>query len=247
MKKIFSLLLVLMLFVSLCSCSGSDLASIKKDGVLLVGVTVYEPMDYRDTEGNWVGFDAELAELAAKKLGVKVEFVIINWDEKTEKLKSKEIDCVWNGYTVNDSDKVSFSEPYAKNSPVLVVRNEKADEIKSIDDVDGLKIAYEKGSSSERIVKDIKSDFEKIPVSLQKEALFSVQNGEADACVVDKTIYDSLVHTDLTSVYTFESENFAVGFRKGSDLVGEINSILEEIKKEGTLASLSAKYKVELT
>ena len=81
MKKIFSLLLVLILFVSLCSCSSSDLASIKKEGVLLVGVTVYEPMDYRDTEGNWVGFDAELAELAAKKLGVKVVFVIFNWDE----------------------------------------------------------------------------------------------------------------------------------------------------------------------
>ena len=247
MKRIFAFLLALMLLLCFSSCSGSDLASVKQDGVLIVGVTEYEPMDYRDSDGNWAGFDAELVRLTAEKLGVKAQFVIINWDEKVDKLKSKEIDCVWNGYTVNDVDNVSFSDAYAKNSSVLVVRTDKSESIKSIEDIEGLSVSYEKGSSSERIVNELKSDFDKSPVPLQKEALYSVQKGEVDACIVDKTIFDSLVHTDLIVVHTFESEKFAVGFREGSDLVQEINGILKELKTDGILASLASKYKVELT
>lgn len=247
MKRILSLIMCVALLLCFCSCSSSDLSSVIKDGVLVVGVTEYEPMDYRDGDGNWVGFDADLAKLTAERLGVKAEFVIINWEEKVDKLTAKDIDCVWNGYTINDIDKVSFSDAYAKNSPVLVVRGDKADVIKDTDDLDGLSVAYEKGSSSERIAEDLKCDFKKQPLSLQKEALDSVKNGDADACIVDKTIFDSLVHSDLVSVYTFESEKFAVGFRKGSDLTEEVNRILKELKSEGILDALADKYKVELT
>ncbi len=246
MRRILSLLLAFVLFFALCSCSASDLSSVRSNGKLVVGVTEYAPMDYRDEDGNWIGFDAELATLAAERLGVKVEFKIINWDEKTDKLKSKEIDCIWNGYTVNDHDKVDFSEPYAKNSPVLVVKNDKASDLNSPDKLDGLKVAFEKGSSSEIIVDGFNSNIEKVSFDLQKEALQAVASGESDACVVDKTIFDSLVHSELTATYTFNSENFAVGFRSGSDLTDEINSFLKSLKEDGTLSRLAEKYKVEL-
>ncbi len=246
MKKILLFLLSVMIIFSFSSCSGSDINYVKSKGSLTVGVTEYKPMDYRDENGTWVGFDAELAKLAAEKLGVKADFVIINWDEKTDKLKSKEIDCVWNGYTVNSEDDIDFSDAYAKNSPVLVVADKNVSKINGIDNLNGLTVAYEKGSSSERIVLSLEQSLNNYPVSLQKEALLSVANGEADACVVDKTIFDSLVHSDLSVVHTFESERFAVGFRKGSDLVKKINSILKEFANDGTLDRLAAEYKIEL-
>ena len=246
MKKIFSIFLCFVLIISLCSCSSSDHADIRSKGTLVVGVTEYVPMDYRDSDGNWIGFDAELAKLTADKLGVDVEYKIINWDEKVEYLNQLKIDCIWNGYTVNEQDSVDFSASYAKNSPVLVVRLDDADKISDVESLKNLSVAFEKGSSAERIIKDINASIKGISCDLQKEALEVVESGDADACVVDKTIFDSLVHSDLVAVHTFESDEFAVGFRKGSDLVEKINTILEDLKEDGTVEKLSKKYKVEI-
>ncbi len=246
MKKIIPIILCVFILLSFCSCSGSDLSYVKSKGTLTIGVTEYKPMDFRDENGKWVGFDAELATIICEKLNVEAEFKMINWDEKTDKLKSKEIDCVWNGYTVNNVDKVSFSKPYAKNSPVLVIKDSEKENISGIDKLAGMRVAFEIGSSSERIANELNCDIDKVSFGLQKEALIAVVSGEADACIVDKIIYDSLVHTDLTVIHTFDSEEFAVGFREGSDIVNAIDPILKELEDDGTLSSLASKYKIEL-
>lgn len=103
--------------------ADSDVAYIKEKGTLLVGITEYAPMDYKDENGEWIGFDADMARIVAEKLGVNVEFVVIDWDMKTMELDSKNIDVVWNGMTLTDEVKAGMdcSNPYCDNAQVVVV------------------------------------------------------------------------------------------------------------------------------
>ena len=101
----------------------SDVEYIKKKGNLVVGITEFEPMDYKDKDGNWIGFDADMASLLAKKLGVKVKFVVVDWDTKVMELDSKNIDIVWNGMTLTNEVKnaMECTNAYCNNAQVVVV------------------------------------------------------------------------------------------------------------------------------
>lgn len=103
--------------------SDSDVSYIKDKGSLIVGITVFEPMDYKDENGEWIGFDAEMARKVAEKLGVKAEFIVIDWDSKIMELDSKKIDVVWNGMTLTDevTEAMECTSPYCNNAQVVVV------------------------------------------------------------------------------------------------------------------------------
>ena len=129
MKKMISLLLVLVLAMSLLTACGgsskSDLKAIKDAGKIVVGITDYAPMDYKDENGEWTGFDAEFAQLFAKELGVDCEFFVISdWGKKFLELETKQIDAVWNGMTITEEAKLnsSVSDPYVINAQVLVMK-----------------------------------------------------------------------------------------------------------------------------
>jgi len=111
-------------FVFVASVVDSDVEYIKGKGTLVVGITDFAPMDYKDDNGNWIGFDADMASLVADKLGVKVEFVEIDWDNKVMELSSKSIDVVWNGMTLTDEVKNSMNctNAYCNNAQVVVVK-----------------------------------------------------------------------------------------------------------------------------
>lgn len=100
-----------------------DVKYIQDKGTLIVGITEFEPMDYKDKDGNWIGFDADMASLLAEKLGVKVKFVVIDWDTKAMELDSKNIDVVWNGMTLTDEVKnaMECTNAYCNNAQVVVV------------------------------------------------------------------------------------------------------------------------------
>ena len=102
---------------------GGDVASIQSKGKLVVGITDFAPMDYKDDAGNWIGFDADMARLVAEKLGVEAEFVVIDWDLKIMELDAKNIDVVWNGMTLTDevTSSMNCTNPYFKNAQVVVV------------------------------------------------------------------------------------------------------------------------------
>ena len=106
------------------SASDSDVQYIKDKGKLVVGITEFEPMDYKDANGEWIGFDADMAKLVAEKLGVDIEFTVINWDNKIMELDSKSIDVVWNGMTLTDEVKNSMecTNPYFNNAQVVVTK-----------------------------------------------------------------------------------------------------------------------------
>lgn len=104
--------------------SDSDVAYIQDKGTLIVGITEFEPMDYRDENGEWIGFDADMAKLVAEKLGVEIEFIVIDWNNKIMELDSKNIDVVWNGMTLTDevTSSMECTNPYVNNAQVVVTK-----------------------------------------------------------------------------------------------------------------------------
>ena len=110
----------------------SDLEYIKEKGKLVIGITDFEPMDYKDADGNWIGFDADMAKAFAKSLGVEAEFVEIEWSNKVLELNGKSIDCVWNGMTLTPevTSAMDCTKAYCNNQQVVVVPVDKADRLK---------------------------------------------------------------------------------------------------------------------
>ena len=133
MKKLWAALLALAMTFSLAACGGtsdedaapeSDVAYIQDKGTLIVGITEFEPMDYRDENGEWIGFDADMAKLVAEKLGVEPVFTVINWDNKVFELNGKGIDVVWNGMTITTAaqEAMECTNAYCNNAQVIVTK-----------------------------------------------------------------------------------------------------------------------------
>lgn len=270
-KKILAVVLaVLMVCVSFAACSKSgDTAdttaagdstaatesaydAVVAKGTLVVGITNYEPMDYKDPKtGEWTGFDAEFATAVAKKMGVKVEFVEINWDNKFIELNSGNIDCIWNGMTITDSVKTNcdISKPYAQNSQVVVMKKDKLDSYKTTDSLKDITIAVEKGSAGEAEAKKLTSNV--ISLTAQSDALKEVKSGTADACIIDSTMANSMTadgkdFSDLGYTLELTTEQYGIGFKKGTDMAEKINALIDELNADGTLKGLSDKYYINL-
>lgn len=232
----------------------ADLDKVKDANKIVVGITDYEPIDYKvKGSDEWVGFDADLVRAVADKMGIKVEFVVINWDNKFIELNSGTIDCIWNGMTVSDSVKKNcdISDAYAGNSQVVVMKKDALLKYKDKDAVKAanLTIAVEKGSAGEAEAKKLSNNV--VSLSAQSDALKEVKSGTADACIIDSTMANSMTKegTDFSNLgysISLTTEEYAAGFRKGSDLTAEVNRILAELKKDGTMDKLSEKYGVNL-
>lgn len=259
LKKVLAVLLCV-LFVSgmfaACSKSNnskSDLDYVKSKGKMVIGVTLYEPMNYKDESGNWTGFDTEFAQAVCEKLGVEAEFIVIDWDNKIFELDSKKIDCAWNGMTLTDEVKESMSctKPYVKNEQVVVM---KADAVKNYTDVASLKdvtFAAESGSAGEAALKDLSLDANLTSVAAQSDALMEVKSGSVQACVIDNTMANAMTgegtsYSELAQGISLTSEEYGVGFRKDSDLTAEVDKIIDEMKADGSLQKLADKYNLTL-
>ena len=231
-----------------------DLARIKAAGKLIVGMTIYEPMNYWTDESmtELTGFDTEFAQAVAEKLGVEVEFIEINWDRKFEELDAKTIDCVWNGMTITEEAlaNASVSDPYIKNAQVLVMKESKIADYADADSIKDLSFAAEAGSAGEAVLKDL--GIENITAVLdQAKALVEVNAGAADACVIDITMAKAMTgegtsNANLTYGLELSTEEYGIACRKNSDLATEINKIMAEMKADGTLQALADKYELNL-
>ena len=231
----------------------SDLATIQENGVLVVGITEYEPMDYKDENGEWTGFDAELARMfAEEELGVECEFfVLADWGKKFVELETKNIDAVWNGMTITEeaTSNASVSDPYVINAQVVVMKGKRVGEFTTAESMKKLTFAVENGSAGQSAADD--AGFNSIPVSDQATALMEVAAGTSDACIIDITMAKAMTgegtdYSDLAVGISLNEEQYGVAFRKGSDLTAKFNEFLAAKKADGTLAQLAEKYQLTL-
>ena len=257
MKKMISLALVLVLALSLLTACGgaskSDLKAVQEAGKLVVGITDYAPMDYKDENGEWTGFDAEFARLFAEELGVECEFFVISdWGKKFLELETKQIDAVWNGMTITEEAKLnaSVSDPYVINAQVLVMKADVVADYADAASIADLAVAVENGSAGQSAAEEagVKNI---IPVQDQGAALMEVAAGTSDACVIDITMANAMTgegtsYADLASGLALTSEEYGVAFRKESDLTAKFNEFMDKLAADGTLQALADKYVLTL-
>ena len=238
---------------SASAAAGSDLDYIKGKGKMVIGYTVYEPMNYTDVDGNFTGFDTELATAVCAKLGVEPEFVEINWDTKVVELDAKSIDCIWNGMTLTEDimANTATTKAYAKNAQVVVVKEGTA--YTSTADLVGKTVVAEAGSAGESTIQGDENlaQASYVGKSVQTECLLEVKAGTADAAVLDLTLAKAMVgegtdYADLAIVDELAVENYGVGFRQGSDVRDAVNTIFDELVADGSMQALADKYGLEL-
>ena len=235
------------------AAADSDLAYIQEKGNMIIGYTVYEPMNYTDENGEFTGFDTELATLVCEKLGVEPVFQEIDWNTKEVELNGKTIDCIWNGMTL-DADReanMACTQPYVKNAQVVVM---KADaEYADTSSLIGKTVVAEMGSAGETTIQGDENlaQASYVGKSVQTECLLEVKAGTADAAVLDLTLAKAMVgegtdYADLAIVDELAVENYGVGFRQGSDVRDAVNTIFDELVADGSMQALADKYGLEL-
>lgn len=233
--------------------ADSDLAYIQSNGKMTIGYTVYAPMNYTDENGEFVGFDTELATAVCEKLGVEPEFVEINWDTKFVELEAKSIDCVWNGMTLSDDIQANqaCTQAYVKNAQVVVMKADAAYE--SSADLIGKTVAVEAGSAGQTTAEE-NADLAQADIitkSVQTDCLMEVAAGTADAAVLDLTLASAMIgegtdYADLAIKEELNVEEYGVAFRKGSDAAAAVDAAFDELKADGTMQALADKYGLTL-
>ena len=235
------------------AAAQSDLDEIKGKGKMVIGYTVYEPMNYTDADGNFTGFDTELATAVCEKLGVEPEFVEINWDTKVVELGAKSIDCIWNGMTLTEDimANTATTKAYAKNAQVVVVKD--GTDYTSTADLADKTVVAEAGSAGEAAIQGdenlSKADY--VSKSVQTDCLMEVAAGTADAAVLDLTLANAMIgagtdYAGLKIVDELNAEEYGVAFRKGSDAAAAVDAAFDELKADGTMQALADKYDLAL-
>lgn len=260
-KKITAVVLAAMTVLAFAACgkneaktgaetAASDLEYVKEKGTLVVGITDFEPMDYKNENGEWIGFDADLAKAFAESLGVNVEFTEIEWGNKILELNGKSIDCVWNGMTLTDevTSSMDCTEPYCNNQQVVVVPADKAADYQTVESCKDLNFAVEEGSAGMEMAEE--NGFNFTEVKDQATAVMEVASGTSDAAVIDSLMAAAMVgegsgYESLTYTVGLNSEEYGVGFRKGSDMKDALNSFFNEIKENGKLEEIAEEYGVQ--
>ena len=235
------------------AAAESDLDDIKGKGKMVIGYTVYEPMNYTDADGSFTGFDTELATAVCEKLGVEPEFVEINWENKVVELDATSIDCIWTGMTLTEDimANTATTKAYAKNAQVVVVKD--GTDYTSTADLADKTVVAEAGSAGEAAIQGdenlSKADY--VSKSVQTDCLMEVAAGTADAAVLDLTLANAMIgagtdYASLKIVDELNAEEYGVAFRKGSDAAAAVDAAFDELKADGTMQALADKYDLAL-
>lgn len=250
MKKLIAVLLSAVMLISVfTACAKNDKAAGQEEFV--VGFDAeFPPMGFMAEDGSYTGFDLDLAEEVANRLGMKFVAQPIAWDAKDTELESGNIDCIWNGFTMTGrEDSYTWSEPYMKNAQVVVVRNDSG--IASLDDLAGKIVCVQKDSSGLAAVEE-NADFKDsladlVQVDSYLNAIMELESGAVDAIVMDEIVarYE-LSNSDAPLMVldiSLAEEEYGVGFLLGNtELRDKVQATLEEMAADGTLAKISNEW-----
>lgn len=277
-KRIAALLLAGIMSVGLCSCAststssssaadssaadaadatsteGGDWQYIADKGTFVAGITLFEPMNYYDENGELTGFETEFTKAVCEKLGVEAKFQEIEWDKKEIELNAKTIDAIWNGLTVTEERKenMGFSKSYVRNKQVVVIKTDNKDKYTDEASMAGASCAAESGSAGQTAIEtsSVLSQNEFVGSSAQKDVLLEVKSGTVELGVLDyvmakASIGEGTDYSDLMIVEGVElaPEEYAIGMRKGdTETIEKVNGAIDELVADGTLKALAEKY-----
>lgn len=255
MKKLFLILLSVLIFpVILLGCSSNEKKIVKEKNTVIVGIDdTFVPMGFRDKNGNIVGFDVDLAKEAFHRMGFNVKFQPIDWSMKETELNNRNIDVIWNGYTMTSerAKKVAFSNPYLKNRQVIVTLD--SSDINSLNDLKGKEVSTQDGSSSLDVLFDnpklVSSFKDKEPILFDSfnDCFMDLEAKRSDAVVCDEILAQYYMAKRAKVPFKIlkedlGKESYCVGLRKNSSLLSPLNKTLEEMKKDGTIKKISIKW-----
>lgn len=265
-KKILTVALAGAISISMLAGCGAEktqevkednsLTKVQEQGYFTLGLDAdFAPMGFTEDDGTIVGFDIDLANAVAEKMGVKVEVKPIDWDSKAMELSTGKIDVIWNGFSITDErrQEVLFSNPYLSTKQSVIVKA--GSDIKTKADLAGKKIALQDGSTSEDALKGDAATYESIGdenISRFKEnsqVLMEVESGRADAAVIDEIFVryylqkENMLDKFVVLEEGFDEEDYGVGGRLGDyALMEAINKALDECKAEGITSEISMKW-----
>ena len=233
---------------------GGDWQYIADKGNFVAGITLFEPMNYYDENGELTGFETEFTKAVCEKLGVEAKFQEIEWDKKEIELNAKTIDAIWNGLTVTEERKenMGFSKSYVRNKQVVVIKADNKDKYTDEASMAGASCAAESGSAGQTAIETspVLSQNEFVGASAQKDVLLEVKAGTVELGVLDyvrakASIGDGTDYSDLMIVEGVElaPEEYAIGMRKGdTETIEKVNGAIDELVADGTLKALAEKY-----
>ena len=237
---------------STTSASSSSTETGVEDGKFTVGFDAeYPPYGYKDENGEYTGFDLELAQAVCDKEGWELEKKPINWDSKDLELNSGSIDCIWNGFTMNGrEDDYTFSIPYVDNSQVIVVSEQSG--IESLSDLAGKTVGVQAASAALDVLQGDQKELSDTFASLNEfsdynTAFNELKAGALDALAIDIGVANYQIESRGDGYVVLDeklnSEKYAVGFKKGNQTLADIvsNDIME-LNEDGTVAKLAEKY-----
>lgn len=233
---------------------GGDWQYIADKGNFVAGITLFEPMNYYDENGELTGFETEFTKAVCEKLGVEAKFQEIEWDKKEIELNAKTIDAIWNGLTITEERKenMGFSKSYVRNKQVVVIKADNKDKYTDEASMAGASCAAESGSAGQTAIEtsSVLSQNEFVGASAQKDVLLEVKAGTVELGVLDyvmakASIGEGTDYSDLMIVEGVElaPEEYAIGMRKGdTETIEKVNGAIDELVADGTLKALAEKY-----
>lgn len=233
---------------------GGDWQYIADKGNFVAGITLFEPMNYYDENGELTGFETEFTKAVCEKLGVEAKFQEIEWDKKEIELNAKTIDAIWNGLTVTEERKenMGFSKSYVRNKQVVVIKADNKDKYTDEASMAGASCAAESCSAGQTAIEtsSVLSQNEFVGASAQKDVLLEVKAGTVELGVLDyvmakASIGEGTDYSDLMIVEGVElaPEEYAIGMRKGdTETIEKVNGAIDELVADGTLKALAEKY-----
>lgn len=255
MKKIFLLLLII--FV-VSGCGGEkkseSVNSMKYDRTIVIGIDEFAPFGFMDERGEIVGFDVDLAKEVAKRMGTKVEFKVIDWNNKEAEITSRNIDMIWNGLDIIEDYKryMIFSKPYMDNRQIIAVAKDNPEDIHVLGDLEGKIVATQAGSNSEDYI-DSDDALRKSFAAFKTyrtigEGFEGLNKGKFDALIVDEVAarYEKNKNHgafDIVEVMVGSPTKFGIGFSKGNtELRDRVQKVFDEMIKDGTAKEISQRW-----